>query len=73
MYGLDGDPQYIADYKKLYKETIDGAFQKQDFVVAHVIRNYASHSNDVVDSKGLKRSRIYDLIYIYSTSPYEFP
>lgn len=50
LYGLDGDPQYIADYKKLYKETIDVAFQKKDFVVAHVIRNYASHANDVVDS-----------------------
>lgn len=50
IFGLDGDPQYVSDYKKLYKDTMDSAFQNQDFVVAHVIRNYASHANDAIES-----------------------
>ena len=50
IYGMNVDPQYIIEYKKLYKETISAAFQKQDFIVAHVIRNYVSHANDAIDS-----------------------
>lgn len=53
IYGLNtskcGD-QYVDGYKRLYRQITDNAFQSQEFVLAHVIRNYVSHANDAIDS-----------------------
>ena len=50
IYSLDRDRRYVADYKKLYWDTMNAAFRKADFMLAHVIRNYVSHANDAIDS-----------------------
>lgn len=49
IYNLDRDRRYVADYKKLYWDTMNAAFRKANFMLAHVIRNYVSHANDAID------------------------
>lgn len=51
IYDLDESvylDEFVAGYKDLYNKLMDAAYKDEKFLTAHVIRNYASHANEVV-------------------------
>lgn len=40
--------EFVDGYKKLYQKLMQEYYNNKDFIVAHVIRNYIAHANDVV-------------------------
>lgn len=40
--------EFVNGYKKLFKSLMQESYKNKDFVIAHVIRNYIAHANDVV-------------------------